>query len=84
MGAGAGFGVVLDAEGGVGFAGDAFDGLVVEVDVRHLDVRRECVRLQGEAVVLAGDFNLAADLVEDGLVGAAVSEFEFVDLAAEG
>ena len=51
MGAGGGLGVVLDAEDGVFFVLDAFDGLVVEVNVGDFDlVGVEGVGVDGEAV----------------------------------
>ncbi len=46
-------GVVLHAERRVGLAGDSFDGLVVEVDMRHFHVAGQRFGLEGEAVVLA-------------------------------
>ena len=40
---GGGFGVVLDAEDRLGFVPQAFDGAVVEIHVRDLDVGRQRV-----------------------------------------
>ena len=62
----------------------AFDGAVVEVDVGDLDVGGEAGGIDGEAVVLAGDGDLAGAEVFDGLGAAAVAEFEFEGFAAEG
>ena len=84
VGSGGGFWVVLDGEDwGVAVA-EAFDGLVVEIDVGDLDVGWEGVGVDGEAVVLAGDGDLAGAEVFDGLVAAAVAEGEFEGFSAEG
>ena len=77
------FGVVLDAEGGEGFVFDPGDGVVVKVDVGDFNIRRERFFCQCETVILRGDFDLASLVVADGLIGAAVAEFEFLDFAAE-
>ena len=77
VGAGAGFGVVLDGEDGFRFVAEAFEGVVVEVDVGGLAAfAGEGGGVDGEAVVLTGDFDLAGAGVADGLVAAAVAEFE--------
>ena len=49
---GSGFGVVLDAEDRESFVADAFDSLVVEVDVSDFDVIGECIGVDGEAMIL--------------------------------
>ena len=84
MGAGGGFGVVLDGEDGIPRGADAFDGMVVEVKVGDFDVGGEAVGVNGEAVVLAGDGDGAVAEVFDGVVPAAVAELELVGLSAEG
>ena len=84
MRAGRGFGVVLDAEDRQPLVAHAFEGLVVEVDVAGLDVGGKRGGIDGEAVVLGGDLDLARSLVADRLVGAAVAELELERLAAEG
>jgi len=84
VGAWGGFRVVLDGEDrGVAVA-EAFDGLVIEIDVGDLDVGGEGVGVDGEAVVLAGDGDRAGAEVFDGLVAAAVAEGEFKGFSAEG
>ncbi len=59
MGAGGGFGVVLDAEDRQMSVSKPFERLVVEVDVARLDVGRQRRGIDGEAVVLSGDLDLA-------------------------
>ena len=79
MGAGAGFGVVLDAEDGQVGVAEAFDGAVVEVDVGDdAAAGFEALLVDGEAVVLAGDLDSAGVEVLDRLVAAAVAELELV------
>ena len=56
----------------------AGDGLVVEVDVRHLDIGRQAIGIDRKAVVVGRDLDLAGRQVFDRLVAAAVAEFEFV------
>ncbi len=60
MGARAGFGVILDGEDRLGSVAEAFEGVVVEVDVGGLSAAGfEGGRIDGEAVVLGGDFDFA-------------------------
>jgi hypothetical protein len=61
----------------------AFDSVVVEVDVRDLDVLRQRLGVDRKAMILRRDFDLLRLLVEDRLVAAAVAELELVRLAAE-
>jgi hypothetical protein len=82
--AGCGFGVVLNAEDGLGFVLHAFDGVVVQVHVGDFDLRVfEGIRVYAEAMVLRSDFDFAGTVVDDGMVGAVMSEFQLVGLAAE-
>ena len=83
--AGGGFGVILNREDGEVFVAEAFDGVVVEVDLG--DERAaffEARGVGGEAVVLGGDGDLAGFQVFDGLIAAAVAELEFKGGAADG
>ena len=83
--AGGGFGVVLDGKGFLALAKDSLVRVVVEVQVRQFDVLiRKRVHIDAEAVVLAGDFDLAGLEILDGVVGAAVAKLELVSLGAEG
>src|ERR1019366_2138884 len=83
--AGRGFGVVLEAEEGLLAVAEAFEVLVVQIDVGDFDVVEiERVRVHGEAVIVRGDLDAAGDLIADGVVGAAMSELELVGFAAEG
>ena len=59
MGAGAGFGVALDAEDGFANDGDALDGAIEQRAVGDFDVIGQLIIADGEAVVLAGDFDFA-------------------------
>src|SRR5580704_13513212 len=68
MGAGGGFGMILDAKDGFALMAHAFDGLVVEVDAVHGNIRRESPGVHSETVVLGGDFDFAGGEVFDGLI----------------
>ena len=85
VGAGGGFGVVLHGEDGAVFEAEAFDGLVVEVDLGDDGaVFFEFFLGGGEAVILGGDGDFSGLEILDGLVAAAVPEFELKGFGAEG
>ncbi len=85
MRAGGGFGVVLDAEDGVIAVAHSFDSVVVEIEMSNGDGGVwEGVRVDAEAVVLGSDLDLVRAVVQDGMVGAVVAEFQLVGFAAEG
>ena len=87
------FGVVLDGERGDVEAADAFYYVVVEANMGYfyapkffnggLDRPVEG-RIDGEPVVLGGDFNFPSGFVHDGLVNAAVPEGQLVGAEPEG
>ena len=59
MRAGGGFGVVLDGKGFFLFAGEAFAGVVVQIQMSQFHAFTfERIHIDAKAVVLAGDFNL--------------------------
>ena len=85
VGAGCGFRVILHAEERQAFVTQAFEGLVIEVDVGKLDVVGvDGVGIDGEVVVVRSDFDLARLVVAHGMIAAVVSELELVRAAAEG
>ncbi len=62
--AGGGFGVVLHAEERQRLVAQAFESLVVQVDVGQLDfVGVDGVGIDGEVVVVGGDLDLAGCVV---------------------
>ena len=76
--------MVLDGEGFLTLAVDAFVGIIVEVQVGQLDVLAfQGVHIDAETVVLAGDFDVACHEVLDRVVGAPVAELELVSFGAE-
>ena len=76
MRAGAGFGVVLDAEDGQILVAKTFDGAVVEVHVRDdTAVGFERFLVDGKAMILAGDLDLAGVEILHRLIAAAMAEF---------
>ena len=80
---GRGLGVILDAEDRQPLVPQPFEGLVVQVDVAGLDVGGQRGGVDGEAVVLRRDLDLAGPLVADRVIGAAVAELELEGLGAE-
>lgn len=76
--------MVLHAEDGEFAVAETFDGAIVEIDVADFEVGREGVGIDRKTVVLAGDVDFAGAEVFDGLVAAAMAEFEFEGVAAEG
>ena len=84
VGAGRGLGMILDAEQGQRAMAHALVGLVVEIEVRDLDVGgRERFRVHDEAVVLGGDFDFFGEKVLHRVIRAVVAELKFVGAAAE-
>src|SRR6202521_5951748 len=64
---------------------EAFQGLVVEIDVGDLDVvLAERVGVDGEAMVLGCDLDPAVTQILDRMIAAAVAELQLVGLSAEG
>ena len=58
--------------------GAALDGAVIQVDVRDLDVFRQRLGIDGEAVVLRRDLHLAGLELLDRMIRAAVPELQLV------
>src|SRR3989475_8856956 len=78
-------GMVLDGEDREFPVGHAFDGAVVQIQVRHLELgTREGVGIDREAVVLRCDVDASRTKVLDGLVPTAVPEFQFERRPPEG
>ena len=85
VGAGAGFGVVLHAEEWQGAVAQAFEGVVVEVDVGEVDFGGvDGVGIDGEVVIVRGDLDFAGVVALYGMIAAVVAEFKLVGFAAEG
>ena len=76
--------MVLHTIDRLGLVAEAFDGLIVEVDAIYYHVARQGGRVHGETVVLGSYFDFAGFQVFDGLVGAAMAEFELEGFAAVG
>ena len=75
--------VVLHAERRHTAHPHALVGLVVEVEVGHLDLAVEARRVDAEVVVLAGDLDVAGRLVAHRMVAAVVAERQLERVAAE-
>ena len=84
VGAGGGFRVVLDAEKGKLFVAHTFVGVVVEVDVRNLDVaRRQRFGIDAKAVILSGDFDFFGQKILHGMIGAVMAELQLEGFSTE-
>ena len=63
---------------------EAFDGVVVQIDVSNLDfIGVETLRIDSETVILRRNFHLVALNVEDGMISAMMPEFQFERPPAE-
>src|SRR5213592_4762605 len=83
-GPGPGLRMVLDREDRQLAVGHALDRAIVQVDMSHLELRREGIRIDREAMVLRGDVDAAGPQVLDRLVAAAVAELQLERLSSEG
>ncbi len=84
MRAGAGLGVVLHREDRLAFNLQAGVGTVEERDVGLLDVLRQALGVDGEAVVHRGDLDLAGGEVLHRMIGTVVALVHLLRLAADG
>jgi hypothetical protein len=73
--------VILDGEDGQLAMSHTFDGAVVQIQVRHLDLGWQAVSIYGKPVVLRSDFDLACRQIHNRLIATAMTELEFVSLA---
>ena len=58
-----------------------FDGTVIEIEVRDLDVGRQRLRIDRKPVVLRSDLDLAGLELLDRMVGAAMPELQLVGIS---
>src|SRR5215203_6440241 len=75
--------MVLDGKNRKRFVTQTCYGVVVQVDVRDLDLGRKRTGVNGKSMIVRSDLDLAGREVFDRLVSAAVPELEFVSFAAE-
>src|SRR5712691_4506466 len=76
--------MVLHREHRLARVTEALDGAVVEIQMRHLDVGGQRSGIDGKAVILRRDFDLARAELLDRMVRAAVTELQLERLAADG
>src|SRR5579862_8581459 len=81
--AGRGLRVILDREHGLAGDGEAFVAAVEQRDMGHDDFGRQAFGQDGEAVILAGDLDLAGGQILDRVIGAAMAEMHFFGLGAQ-
>src|SRR5262245_1931275 len=79
-----GFGMILDAEGGYPTVLKSFNGVVVQVDVRDVNVVEiQTFRIYRKTVVLSGDLHLLPLKVQNWMIAAMMSEFQLVRTASQ-
>ena len=83
VGTGGRFGMILHAHDGQGLVAQAFQGLVVEVDVGGFHIV-QAVQHHMEAVVLGRDLDAARAQILDRMVAAVVAELQLGRGAAQG
>ena len=74
--------MVLDAEGRLLAVAQPFDGAVEQRQMRDFQGVGKAVRIDDEAVVLAGNLDTAGGEVLDRMIGAAMAEFELEGFGA--
>src|SRR5437867_1863942 len=85
VGAGRGFGMVLNAEDRQRAVLHSLNGVVVEIHVSDADiVRVQAFGIDGETVVLRRNLNLVALDIQDRMIAAMMAELQFVGSAAKG
>ena len=78
-----GFGMVLHGKNWELFMLEAFDGMIVQIQMREFAIGGHRLPIDGKAVVLRGDFNLLRDQVLHRMIRAAVPELELIRIASE-
>ena len=76
--------MVLDAEVGLADRFDAGAGLVVEVHMAHANTLGQGLGIDGETVIVAGDFDHAVVRALDRVVGTAMAELQLVGFRTVG
>lgn len=84
MRTGAGFGVILDRKDREFPMAEAFQAFVIEVNVRDFYLFRiQTFRINCEAVVMRSDLDATGGEILDGLISAAMTEFQFIGSTTE-
>src|SRR4030095_3026075 len=76
--------MVLNREHRFAGVAKAFNGAVVQVQMRDLHIRGQRIRVDGEAMILGRDLDLARIKLLHRVVGAAVAELQFERLTSDG
>src|SRR3954453_19338953 len=80
---GRGLGMILHTENSFLFVPNSLDSLVVQVDPVHADLRRQRCGIDGETVILRGDFDAAGLEVLHRLIAAPMAELQLERFAAK-
>ena len=79
-----GLGMVLHRKSRKAAMPEAFQSLIIQVDVRQFDLTLvQRVRIDRKAMILSCDFHLPGSQVFYRLIAAPVAEFQFIGFAAE-
>ena len=71
---GRGFGMVLDGDDRQGVVAQAFDALVVEIDVRDFHFRRQTAGFYGKPMIVRSDLDVTVLEVFNRLIAAPMAE----------
>src|ERR1700719_5216094 len=76
--------MILNTENRLAAVTEAFQRLVVKVEMCEFDfISVERIRVHREAVVVRSDLYFLRDLIQHRVIGAAMTELQFVGLAAQ-
>src|SRR5215470_3406569 len=76
--------MILNAEGWYRAMLEALNSVVVEVDMGDFHVIEvQAIRIDGEPMILCGNFDLLPFNIQNGMIAAVVPEFQLVRLASE-
>lgn len=70
--------VILHSEDWPCSVSEAFDAVVIQIDMRYLQVGWYRLGFYCEAVILAGNFDFTSEQILDRLIAASMSKFEFI------
>ena len=84
MRAGGGFWMVLHTEQRQRFVPQAFKRLVVQIHMRQFHLAQiDRIGIDGEVMIVRGNFHLASEIVSDRMIAAVMAELELVGPPAQ-
>ena len=82
MGAGGCFGMVLHAKSSMFAVPNTGNRVVIEIAVRDFQMIRQGLFFDGKTMVLGGDFNPSGSYIQNRLIGATMTKFQFIGLGS--